>query len=110
MPIYEYECPSCSARFEELRKIAERDQLLRCTACGSNVVRVLSSPNLLLNANSRSSKTLGSSESVVADVQITNGTFKNSNIGISLPEGAKVTMKGSKFENVKTPVEFRKKK
>jgi nitrous oxidase accessory protein NosD len=42
-------------------------------------------------------------------IQITNCTFENVGTGVSLPEGANVTMKGNKFKNVKTPVEFRKK-
>lgn len=109
MPNYEYECPSCGARFEELRKMSERDQLLRCTACGSNAVNVFSAPNLLSGANNRSSKNLRSSESVVGGIQIENNTFENVGTGISLPKNAKVTMKGNKFKNVKTPVEFRKK-
>lgn len=109
MPIYEYECPSCGAHFEELRKVSERDQSRRCTGCGADAVRVFSSPNLLSGANNRPSRNLRSSEPVVGGAQITNCTFENLGTGISLPEGANVTMKGNKFKNVKTPVEFRKK-
>ena len=108
MPIYEYECSSCDARYEKLRKISERDQSLCCAGCGSNVVRVFSAPNLLSGAHNRLSKNLRPSEPVVGGTQITNCTFENVGTGISLPEGANVTMRGNKFKNVKTPVEFRK--
>jgi putative FmdB family regulatory protein len=108
MPIYEYECPSCGARFEKLRKMSERNESPRCAACGSNAVYVFSSPNLLSGGNKRPSKNFRSSEPVVGGTQITNCTFENSGIGISLPEGANVMMKGNKFKNVKTPVEFTK--
>lgn len=108
MPIYEYECPGCGARFEKLRKMPERNQSLRCTNCGSNAAHVFSSPNLLPGANDRSSKDLSALEPVVGGNQITNCTFENVGTGISLPESANFKMKGNKFKNVKTSVEFRK--
>jgi len=109
MPIYEYECPNCGACFEELRKMSDRSESALCVRCRSNAVRVFSSPNLLSGANKRPAKNLRSSDPVMGGIQITNCTFENVGTGVSLPEGANVTMKGNKFKNVKTPVEFRKK-
>ncbi len=109
MPIYEYECPSCEGRFEELRTISERNQLPHCAGCGSKAVRVFSSSYLLSGTNPRLSKTQGSSKPEDDGIQILNSTFENVETGISLPEGLNVTIKGNKFKNVKTPVEFRKK-
>lgn len=108
MPIYEYECQSCGTRFEKLRKMSERNQSLHCTACPSSAIRILGSPNLLPGEHNKSSKNLRSSEPVMGSTQITNCTFENGGTGISLPEGANVKMKGNRFKNVKTPVEFRK--
>lgn len=120
MPIYEYECTSCGARFEELRKISERNKSLRCRGCGSNAMPIFSSPSLMSGVNSRLSKTasgvnnrLGKTaillEPTARNCQITNCTFENFDTGISLPEDSDVKIKGNKFKNVKTPVEFRKK-
>lgn len=114
MPIYEYKCPRCEEIMETLRRISERDQPMQCAACGSNALRVLSSANVLsgvgseINQVPRPTETTGGSLRK-GGLQITNCTFENSNIGISLPEGTNVTMRGNKFKNVKTPVEFRKK-
>jgi putative FmdB family regulatory protein len=35
MPIYEYACRGCGARFEELRKAADRLQPAACPTCGA---------------------------------------------------------------------------
>ncbi len=44
MPLYEYECESCSKRFEVLQKLSDPD-VAACTACGKGPVhRQLSSP------------------------------------------------------------------
>ncbi len=33
--------------------------------------------------------------------------FENANVGISVPKGTKIDMKGNRFKNVKKTVEFR---
>jgi len=109
MPIYKYECTNCGARFEELRKISERNKSLRCKSCGSNAVLIFSSPSLMFGVNNRLGKTAISLEPTARGCQITNCTFENFDTGISLQEDSDVKMKGNKFKNVKTPVEFRKK-
>lgn len=35
MPLYEYECPSCAKRFDELRRLSEREDDAVCPACAS---------------------------------------------------------------------------
>jgi putative FmdB family regulatory protein len=43
MPMYEYLCPECGARFEKLRRMSEADSPSRCAVCGAdNAQRVMS--------------------------------------------------------------------
>jgi putative FmdB family regulatory protein len=35
MPIYEYECPACGARFELRRGINDNDSDINCPKCGA---------------------------------------------------------------------------
>ncbi len=39
MPLYEYRCQSCGHRFEALRSISARDEVV-CEKCGAKVARV----------------------------------------------------------------------
>lgn len=43
MPIYEYECPACGGRFEEMRKFSDPD-LTECRMCKRSPVRKVLSP------------------------------------------------------------------
>lgn len=45
VPIYEYECGGCAARFEVLQAVHEPDPGA-CVDCGSPLVRILSAPRL----------------------------------------------------------------
>ncbi len=48
MPLYEYACRSCSARFEELRKFDERLNAPACPQCGGKeTVLRLSAPGFV---------------------------------------------------------------
>lgn len=40
MPVYEYECESCSVRFEKVQRFSE-DPLKQCPDCGGRVHRVI---------------------------------------------------------------------
>jgi len=44
VPIYEYRCPTCGRRFEEMRKSDRRDEPATCPAdgCGQHAVRLVS--------------------------------------------------------------------
>lgn len=45
MPIYEYTCRACGARFEELIRNAAEEKALRCTQCGDRrIERQMSVP------------------------------------------------------------------
>ena len=39
MPIYEYECPACGARFELRLDINESDNGMKCPSCGAKKPR-----------------------------------------------------------------------
>ncbi len=44
MPIYEYVCPECGARFEKLRRMSQADVPANCAVCGNaNAPRAISS-------------------------------------------------------------------
>ncbi len=39
MPMYEYRCQQCGAKYEQLRRMSEADTNLECPLCGSRNVR-----------------------------------------------------------------------
>ncbi len=46
MPLYEYECLTCKDRKELFCSMADRNQVLRCTACGPYTMQLaVSVPN-----------------------------------------------------------------
>lgn len=40
MPIYEYFCPDCKCRFEQLRPVSRADEAANCPCCKKAVKRV----------------------------------------------------------------------
>jgi putative FmdB family regulatory protein len=46
VPIYEYECDSCTERFELMQKFSDKP-VKKCPKCGCPVHKVLSAPALL---------------------------------------------------------------
>jgi len=38
MPLYEYRCPACHARFEVLQRVGESADAVRCPECGADGV------------------------------------------------------------------------
>lgn len=47
MPIYEYKCPACEHKFEELRKHDDPRPAV-CPTCAKEAVRLISLPNFEL--------------------------------------------------------------
>jgi putative FmdB family regulatory protein len=54
MPMYDYECPHCQERFEEMRPLAER-ATAPCPRCGKEAEKVLSSFFTSSSGNTRRS-------------------------------------------------------
>jgi putative FmdB family regulatory protein len=44
MPIYEYKCPVCGAKFELRRSVGDSDDNVTCPGCGADSPRRLFSP------------------------------------------------------------------
>ena len=53
MPTYDYGCPSCGARYERERPIAEAAEPAACPVCGEPGRRVFTMPRLLFKADPR---------------------------------------------------------
>lgn len=47
MPLYDYKCPTCRARREILKPIADLDRVEKCLHCGFAMNRELSAPRVL---------------------------------------------------------------
>ena len=43
MPLYEYQCESCSVRFERIQKFSD-PPVATCPSCGGSVKKLMSSP------------------------------------------------------------------
>ena len=50
MPIYEYQCDSCSYRFEVKQSIKD-DALTTCERCGKSLRRLISSPGIMFKGS-----------------------------------------------------------
>src|SRR4051812_16394798 len=50
MPLYEYECRSCSQRFERKQSFSE-DPVKVCPSCGGEVRRVLHAPGIVFKGS-----------------------------------------------------------
>jgi len=42
MPIYEYVCPKCDLKFDQLRRLSQADEEASCPRCQNTAKRVLS--------------------------------------------------------------------
>lgn len=107
MPIYEYKCSVCATVFEEIRKMADRDGSAVCKMCGATSRHILSSFSVLNSSPKEHSARSKDHSSGSGGIQIKDCMFENANVGISVPKGTKIDMKGNRFKNVKKTVEFR---
>ncbi|WP_144140285.1 FmdB family zinc ribbon protein [Paraburkholderia sp. BCC1884] len=55
MPLYDYQCDACGV-FEVMRKLAERDDPVRCSRCDALAGRIQTSASLLLGSGGQSSE------------------------------------------------------
>jgi putative FmdB family regulatory protein len=107
MPIYEYQCSACDAVSAEMRAIADRENRARCKNCGAPAHHILSSVNV--GKKSLSERYPPTRNPGTGGIQITDCIFKDSNVGISVPKGAKLITKRNQFIRVKKPMEWRDK-
>lgn len=115
MPIYPYRCENCNTTVDDLRKISERDLSMACERCGATTWRLPTGANLISGAGDKKAEAVESPRpetgthvhSDSGKISIHDCHFSGGNVGVSLPKGANASLKGNKFTNVKTPVEFR---
>lgn len=116
MPIYEYKCLECGAITEELRPIKSRDDIKNCGTCGASAERILSTLNTVGTVTSKEPKKTFNTDRVGKPrgtaIRLRGGSatlkdcsFRNLQTGISVAKGTKLSMNGSKFENVERPIE-----
>lgn len=107
MPIYEYKCTSCAAVSEALRRMADRDAPEICKQCGASAEHILSSFGISNKSKSDQHEQIKSPHSDAGGIQIRNCTIEGAAVGVSLLKGTKIDLRGTRFKNVKTPIEFR---
>ncbi|WP_454063829.1 zinc ribbon domain-containing protein [Candidatus Nitrospira salsa] len=113
MPLYEYRCMRCGRLKTDLRAIAHRDDSFVCETCGSEARRIFSGFSTHVKAYSiNSAPSPATQESFSGSKNTTilkDCSFENCSGGVSIGKGQKVEMEGTKFKNVKTPIEIRDK-
>jgi putative FmdB family regulatory protein len=109
MPIYEYKCSACGEVTEKLCKIADRNNPTLCKTCHAVAHPILSSFSVQGQSSLETRDSCPNHDHGTGKIQIINSTFKNAKVGISVPKGTNIQMKGNRFENVEKHVEFRDK-
>lgn len=116
MPVYEYMCLECGAITEVLRPIKSRDDVTNCGRCGATTERIISRFNTVGTAASQKTRETFKTDRPGKDrgtaVRMVRGSatfkdcgFRNFQTGISVAKGSKLSIDGSKFENVDKPIE-----
>jgi len=106
----------CGAITEVLRPIKLRDDVTNCGRCGAATERIISRFNTVRPVTSQKARETfnidRSGKSRGTGVRLKGGTatfkncgFRNLQTGISVAKGSKLSMDGSKFENVDKPIE-----
>ena len=64
MPVYEYTCPDCAARFDLRRRMSQRDMSTQCPKCqGVNAARRISMPMVFSHTGNGEVQMVGGSGS-----------------------------------------------
>lgn len=116
MPFYEYKCVECGAITEDLRPIKSRDDVTDCVRCGAATERVMSRFNTVGPVTTQNSRETFNADPTCKPkgtaVRLGGGSatfkdcgFRNFQTGISVAKGSKLSIDGSKFENVEKPIE-----
>ena len=117
MPIYEYKCGSCSKVTDTIRPIRDRNAPISCRFCGAPATLILSTFSIV-NQSNRSMDAKTKSDALDPElhqkrrghdkgITIENVHIENANVGISVPAGAKLNLKGYTTKNVKKALEIR---
>ena len=53
MPLYDFSCPHCGHRFEEFKRLAERDEPEPCPSCGKPARRGISAAAVMTGGAGR---------------------------------------------------------
>ena len=116
MPFYEYKCLECDAITEVLRPIKSRDDVTVCGRCGAATERIISRFNTVRPVTSQEPRETfntdraGKPRGTAVRLARGSATFKdcgfwNFQTGISVAKGSKLSVDGSKFENVERPID-----
>jgi putative FmdB family regulatory protein len=115
MPLYQYSCMRCEVVHAEIRTMSERDRPVQCSQCGSDCARDLFPGSNVMRHSAPTSSALATpvvrptAISVAGPMSLTieNSSFSNAKRGIVAHEGAQISMRNVKFQNVEVPVERR---
>lgn len=120
MPIYQYRCESCGSLWEDIRNLTQRDAPFACRQCSAQCVRnqFPAAPVALKrqqkDSGRQEQKAQGSEGPTAISVQgptkltISNSVFRGLSRGVVAHPQAQISIKKSRFHNVKVPVERRK--
>ena len=109
MPVYEYRCEQCDELHEVLRTIVDMDREYICPACDVACVRLIPTSfhgHVKVAATNVNTQAVQSSSK--PHLNLTGSVLANGRVGVSIPQGMDLRMKGTKFKNVDRTIEIRK--
>lgn len=109
MPLFHYRCESCNQKFEVLRPVSERNSDVMCPKCKVQCIRVLTNASVPQGESTAQSPLpeKDSSEPRQGKTVLENISISGGDVGISIPKGMPIDIKGLKTEKVKTPIQIR---
>jgi len=116
MPCYEYKCMECDAITEVLRPIKSCDDVTDCGRCGAATKRIMSRFNTVGPVTAQNPRETFNTDPACKPggtaVRLAGGSatfkgcgFRNFQTGISVAKGSKLSIDGSRFQNVDKPIE-----